>query len=147
MANYIPFVKPNYISKDGTIPIYVRYNYDRMKRTLIATGFSVKPEHWDDKKKWVKRACPNFEEINAVLTKITSKLGNILTYAKENDIDPDIEFVLLELERDRDFEQRSSRVDMFETLERYIIEKGPVVSVDQVKDYKTLRKHLTNFKQ
>ena len=35
---------------------------------------------------------------------------------------------------------------MFDTLERYIIEKAPSVSDDQVKDYKTLRKHLTNFK-
>lgn len=65
MANYTPFVKPNYVAKDGTMPLYIRYNYDRMKRTLIATGYSIKPEHWDDKKKWIKRACPKFKEIDA----------------------------------------------------------------------------------
>ncbi|MGL5919194.1 MAG: Arm DNA-binding domain-containing protein, partial [Bacteroidales bacterium] len=91
MANYTPFVKPNYISKDGTMPIYIRYNYDRTRRTLIAIGYSIKPEHWDEKKKWVKRICPRFDEIDAVLTKVISKIGNILTFAKDNDIDPVIE--------------------------------------------------------
>ncbi|MDR0507094.1 MAG: site-specific integrase, partial [Dysgonamonadaceae bacterium] len=76
----------------------------------------------------------------------TSKLGEILTYAKDNSIDPTVDFVLLELEKNREYEQRSNRVDMFDTLERYIIEKSPSVSEDQIKDYKTLRKHLTNFK-
>lgn len=147
MANYTPFVKPNYIAKDGTMPIYIRYNYDRTRRMLIATGYSTKPEHWDDKKKWIKRACPRFEDIDAALTKIISKIGNILTFAKDNDIDPVIEFLLLELEKDRNYEQRSNRVDIFETLEVYIEEKTPKVSADQVKDYKSLRKHLTAFKE
>jgi integrase len=147
MANYSPYVKLSRVSKDGTTALYVCYNYDRARRTLIATGYSIKPDHWDDKKKWVKRACPKFEEINMVLTKITSKLGEILTYAKENGINPTVDFVLLELEKNREYEQRSNRVNMFDTLERYIEEKTPSVSADQVKDYKTLRKHLTNFKQ
>ena len=54
---------------------------------------------------------------------------------------------MLELEKNREYEQRSNRVDMFKTLELYIEEKGPHVSKDQVKDYKSLRKHLTNFKE
>lgn len=55
--------------------------------------------------------------------------------------------MLLELEKDRNYEQRSNRVDIFETLEVYIEEKTPKVSTDQVKDYKSLRKHLTAFKK
>lgn len=31
MANYTPFVKPNYIAKDDTIPLYIRYNYELPK--------------------------------------------------------------------------------------------------------------------
>lgn len=147
MANYYPYVKPNYIASDGTTPLYVRYNYDRTKRTLIATGYNIKPEHWDAKKKWIKRASTEFEEIDSVLTKITSKLGEILSYAKDNAIDPTVDYVLLELEKNRDYEQRSNRVDMFKTLELYIEEKAPHVSKDQVKDYKSLRKHLTKFKE
>lgn len=127
--------------------MYVRYNYNRTKRTLISTGYNIKPEHWDDKKRWIKRACPEFEEIDSALTKITSKLGEILTYAKNNGIEPIVDFVLLELEKNREYEQRSNRVNMFDTLELYIEEKNGKVSADQIKDYKSLKKHLTNFKE
>lgn len=148
MANlYYPYIKPNYVAGDGKTPLYVRYNYNRTKRTLISTGYTIKPDHWDDKKRWVKRACPEFEEIDFALTKITSKLGEILTYAKDNGIDPIIDFVLLELEKNREYEQRSNRVNMFDTLELYIEEKKGKVSADQIKDYKSLKKHLTNFKE
>ena len=147
MANYAPYLILNRISQDGCTTLYVRYNYNRSRRTLIATGYSIKPVHWDDKRKWVKRACPQFEEINIVLTKITSKLGEILSYAKDNGIDPTVDFVLLELEKDRKYEQRSNHVKIFDVLEQYIEEKKTVVSPDQIKDYKTLRKHLTNFKE
>ena len=103
MANYAPYLILNRVSQDGCTTLYVRYNYNRSRRTLIATGYSIKPVHWDDKRKWVKRACPQFEEINIVLTKITSKLGEILSYAKDNGIDPTVDFVLLELEKDRKY--------------------------------------------
>jgi integrase len=146
MANYFPYIKPGYVTQEGTTVLYVRYNYDRTRRTLISTGYNIKLEHWDEKRKWIKRACSHYEDIDSVLTKIISKLGEILTYAKENSIEPTVDFVLLELEKNREYEQRSNRVDMFDTLERYIIEKAPSVSDDQIKDYKTLRKHLTNFK-
>lgn len=147
MANYYPYVKLSRISQEGITPLYVCYNYSRARRTLIATGYSIKPVYWDDKKKWIKRASPEFEEINSVLTKITSKLGEILSYAKDNSIDPTVDYVLIELEKNREYEQRSNRIDMFKTLELYMEEKAPHVSKDQVKDYKTLRKHLTNFKE
>lgn len=147
MANlYYPYIKPNYVAGDGKTPLYVRYNYNRTKRTLISTGYNIKPDHWDDKKRWIKRACPEFEDIDSVLTKITSKLGEILTYAKDNGIDPIVDFVLLELEKNREYEQRSNRINMFDTLELYIEEKKGKVSADQIKDYKSLKKHLTNFK-
>lgn len=77
----------------------------------------IKPEHWDSKKRWIKRACPEFDEIDALLTKITSRLGKILTYAKENGIDPTVDFVLLKLEKNREYEQRSNRVNMLNTLD------------------------------
>ena len=147
MANFYPYVKPGYVAADGKTPIYVRYNYDRTKRTLISTGYSIKPDHWDDKKKWVKRACPQFEEIDSLLTKIASKLGEILTHAKDNGIDPTVDFVLTELEKNREYEQRSNRVSMFDTLDVYIDEKRGKVSPDQIKDYNSLKKHLRNFKE
>jgi len=147
MAVLYPYIKPNYIAGDGKTPLYVRYNYDRTKRTLISTGYNIKPEHWDEKKRWVKRACPQFDEIDSLLTRITSKLGEILTYAKDNSIDPTVDFVLLELEKNREYEQRSNRVNIFDTIDIYIAEKKGKVSDDQIKDYNTLKKHLTKFKE
>ena len=146
MDKFYAYIKPNYVAYDGKTPLYLRYNYSRTSRTFISTGYNIKPEHWDTKKRWIKRACPNYEEINSVLTKITSKLGEILIYAKENSLNATVDFVLTELEKNREYEQRSNRVDIFDALERYIVEKASSVSEDQVKDYKTLRKHLTNFK-
>lgn len=147
IANIFPYIKPRYVTQAGTTALYIRYNYDRRKRTLISTGYNIRPEYWNPKKKWIKRICPDYEEINATLIKILSKLGNILTYAKDNGIDPTVEFVLLELEKNREYEQRSSRVDLFDALERYMWEKASSVSKDQIKDYRTLRKHLMNFKK
>lgn len=133
IAKYIPYIKPKYVTQEGTTVLYVRYNYNRNKRTLISTGYNIKPEHWDAKRKWIKRACPHYEEIDACLIKITSKLGDILTYAKVNGIDPTVDFVLLELEKNREYDLRPNRVDMFDALERYIVEKAPSVSADQIK--------------
>ena len=95
IAKYIPYIKPKYVTQEGTTVLYVRYNYNRNKRTLISTGYNIKPEHWDAKRKWIKRACPHYEEIDACLIKITSKLGDILTYAKVNGIDPTVDCSVL----------------------------------------------------
>ncbi|MCS2306027.1 hypothetical protein NXX42_03240 [Bacteroides thetaiotaomicron] len=42
-----------------------------------------------------------------------------------NGIDPTVDFVLLELEKNREYDLRPNRVDMFDALERYIVEKAP----------------------
>lgn len=147
IAKYFPYIKPGYVTQEGTTVLYVRYNYDRTKRTLISTGYNIKPEYWNTKKKWIKRACPGYEEIDALLTKMTSKLGEVLSYAKDNNIDPTVDFVLLELGKNREYGQRPNRVEMFDTLERYMQEKASSVSENQLKDYRTLRKHLTKFKE
>ena len=71
IAKYTPYIKPKYVTREGTTVLYVRYNYNRTKRTLISTGYSIKPEHWDPKKRWIKRACPHYDEIDACLIRIT----------------------------------------------------------------------------
>ena len=147
MANFYPYIKKDYKSKTGITPLYVRYNYDRTKRTLIATGFSIKFEYWDENKRNVRKSCPHYEEIQVVLNKITLRLSNILDYANENTIEPTVDFVLKELASEREYEQKQAKLDMFKLLEEYIEEKAPFVSKDQVKDYKSLRKHLTAFKE
>ncbi len=147
MASFYPYIKKNYKPKSGCTPVYVRYNYNRFKRTLIATGFSIKLEYWNDVEKNVKRACPDYDEIQITLNKINLRLSNILYYAYENDIEPTVDFVLKELAAKREYEQKQTRTDLFTLLEKYIIEKTSLVSPSQIKDYKSLRKHLINFKK
>ncbi|GAB6122202.1 hypothetical protein JCM30204_33510 [Dysgonomonas termitidis] len=147
MAKYFVYIKKDYDSKSGYTPLYVRYNYDRTKRTLISTRYSIKFQHWDDKKKCVKRACPEYDEIEVTVNKIYLRLSNILDYANENDIEPTVDFVLKELAVEREYEQKQARTDLFALLDKYVEEKTPFVSKDQVKDYRTLKKHLTTFKK
>ena len=97
MPKYTPYVKSGYSTQEGLTQIYIKYDYDRTKRTLINTGHQIAPKYWDDKKKWVKISCPDFEGIDETLKRMTSKLGEILTFAVDNGLNPTVEFVLLEL--------------------------------------------------
>jgi integrase len=103
-------------------------------------------KHWDYKRKWVKKSCPNYEEIDQILVELTGRLGNILTHAIQNQIEPTIDFVLLELAKKKEYDVKSKRVDLFAQLDKYTEEKKLRVSNDVIKDYKSLKKHLNGFK-
>ncbi|CAN5689940.1 site-specific integrase [soil metagenome] len=60
-------------------PIYLRITKDR-KSKYIALGIRVKPEHWDDAKKQVKKSHPTSQQINAF---ITSKINEAQGVALE----------------------------------------------------------------
>lgn len=147
MPNFHPYIKKDYKSKSGLTPLYVRYNYNRTKRTLISTGFSIKEEYWDNNKKNVKRACPQYDEIQTALNKVNLRLSRILDYANENEIEPTVDFILKELSAERKYEQKQARLDLFSLFEKYVEERTPFVSNDRVKDYRSLHKHLSAFKQ
>ncbi len=147
MKRFYPYVKANYNTKNGEVPIYVRYNYNRIKRTLIPLHYSVANEHWDFKKKWIKKSCPNFEVIDKELVSLMTRIGNILTYATDNIIEPTVEYVLLELSKNKEYETLTTRTDLFLQLDKYIEEKKTKVVNDVIKDYNSLKKHLTDFKE
>jgi integrase len=146
MKRYYPFVKPNYNTKGGLTPIYIRYDYDRKQRVLIPIKHSILYEHWDFKRKWVKKACPNYEVIDKELNALTAKLSNILTYAQENEIEPTKDYVIFELSKKKEYSSVKKKIDIFLQLEQYIKEKDEKVVPDVIKDYKALRKHLNGFK-
>ncbi len=147
MKRFYPFVKANYNTKTGEIPIYVRYNYDRLKRTFIPLNQFIANEHWDFKKKWVKKSCPNFEKIDKELVSLMTRLGNIITYAADNNIEPTVEYVLIELAKNKEYDNITSRTDLFLQLDKYIEDKKTKVVPDVIKDYNSLKKHLTGFKE
>ncbi len=147
MKRFYPFVKANYNTKTGEIPIYVRYNYNRVKRTFIPLNQFVANEHWDFKKKWVKKSCPDFEKIDKELVSLMTRVGNIITYASDNNIEPTVEYILIELAKNKEYDTITSRTDLFLQLDKYIEDKKTKVVSDVIKDYNSLKKHLTGFKE
>jgi integrase len=147
MKRFYPFVKANYNTKTGEIPIYVRYNYDRLKRTFIPLNQFVAKEHWDFKKKWVKISCPDFEKIDKELVSLMTRVGNIITYASDNNIEPTVDYVLIELAKNKEYDTITTRTDLFLQLDKYIEDKKTKVVPDVIKDYNSLKKHLTGFKE
>jgi len=87
MKRFNPYVNLKCNTKNGEIAIYVRYNYNRLKRTLIPIHFSTTSEHWNTDKNWIKKSSPNYQIINDALTDLMTRVGDILTYAYKNDID------------------------------------------------------------
>ncbi|MGB5315061.1 MAG: Arm DNA-binding domain-containing protein, partial [Robiginitalea sp.] len=62
--------------KDGSYPIIFRLTHHR-KSTSLATGFSVHPAYWDDRKSEIKLSWPgsrNVSRINNLLIKEKARL-------------------------------------------------------------------------
>lgn len=145
MESYYPYVKPNYITKNDDTPVYIRYNYSRVKRAFIPVHISIDPNHWDFKRRKLKKACPDYDENEKDIRKLLNKISKIVEYANDQYIDPTIEFVLSELEKNRDYITKKSTLDIFELLDDFIKVRDGQVSKDTIKDYNSLKKHLKDF--
>ncbi|MFO7828457.1 MAG: site-specific integrase, partial [Bacteroidales bacterium] len=145
MVTYYPYAKPNYVKKNGHTPVYIRFNYNRVKRTLIPVNVDVKPKHWDFKNHKLKRACPEHEDKLEKIQSMQNRVGNIVDYARANQIDPTIEFVVDALNKNIQYDLKQQQVDFFEQLDQFIESKKGKVSNDTIKDYYSLKKHLKGF--
>ncbi len=144
------YIKPNYSEqKKGNVPVYIRYDYDRAKRTLINTGHSIDPNaHWDFKKSTIKRSCPDFDNITRNIEVLENKISNILQYAREHKIDPTSEYVIDRLQSFKEIlVDNNKQTDLFRALDTFIEEREANASVSRhaMNDYRTLRKHLKGF--
>lgn len=146
MINYFPYVKPGYVTREGTTPLYIRYNYSRTRRTLIATGYRIRLAHWDAKRRWVKPACPACAEISARLFDLTTRIDTIVACARQRGIDPTAAFVRAEVKKSAARPSSGSRADLLDALEGYMAERAAHVSPGQLREYRTLRKHLAAFR-
>lgn len=109
--------------------------------------YSVSNEHWDFKKKWIKKSCPDFEKIDKELISLLSRIGSILTFANDNNIEPTVEYLQIELAKNKKYDSLTTRTDLFLQLDKYIEEKKSKVVPDVIKDYNSLKKHLIGFKE
>jgi integrase len=146
------YIKPISLTrKRKEVPIYIRYDYDRISRTMINSGHSINPDlHWDYKKNSLKRSCPNHDVIINDLEAIENKISNILQYAKENKVDPKPEYVVNRLSTYNEFSvENNKKTDLFKSLDTFIEERkaNANVSLHALHDYATMRKHLRNFEK
>jgi len=146
------YIKPSSeIRKRKEVPIYIRYDYDRLNRTLINSGNSINPDlHWDFKRNTLKRSCPDHDKIVNDLEITENKISNILQYAKENRIDPRPEYLIERLKIYNDLSvENNKKTDLFKSLDIFIEERkaNANVSLHALHDYSTMRKHLLNFEK
>jgi integrase len=146
------YIKPGFSNKTSDlVPIYIRYDYNRVRRTLINTGHKINAAlYWDAKKETIKRSCPSYETVLKDLENLENKISNILQYARNNQIDPTCEYVIDRLQTFKELlVDNNKQTEFFILLDKFIEEResNGNVSGHAVRDYKSLRKHLVNFEK
>ncbi|MBW0178507.1 tyrosine-type recombinase/integrase [Sediminibacterium sp.] len=146
------YIKPDYFKQKSELtPVYIRYDYNRTKRTFINTGHRIDPDlYWDFKKHTIKRSCPDFEKVSQDIEDIENKISNILQYARNNRIDPTPEYLVDRLQDIKGlFVENNKQTAFFQSLDRFINDRESNGSVCEhvVRDYRSLRKHLVNFEK
>ena len=146
------YIKPGYSGNTAALtPIYIRYDYDRVRRTFINTGHKINPDlYWDGKKGTIKRSCPQYENVLRDMEDLENKISNILQYARTHQIDPTPEYVIDRLQSFKEVLVDSNKqTGFFTSLDTFIEERQMNGSVSEhaIRDYKSLRKHLLNFEK
>ncbi len=141
------YIKPGLSNKkDDLVPIYIRYDYNRLRRSLINTGHRIHAKlYWDVKRATIKRSCTNYETILEDIESLENKISNILQYARDNQIDPTPEYLIDRLQSFKEvLVDNNKQTDFFKSLDKFIEEReeNGNVSSHAIRDYKSLRKHL-----
>lgn len=130
------------LGNDGTAPLYIEYHFDRKTRTLFNTGKRLKPEDWNKDKGEVKRSNPDSENLNQYINGLRRRVETIADEAVLRGEIPTIDLVRSRYEKDSG---KSAQANLNAILDEWIKSRTDAVSVDVIKDYKTLRKHLNGY--
>jgi integrase len=139
-------IKKNYQRKDGTTPIYLQYNYTRSKRRLFKTGKFVSPNEWDANRSKIRKQHAQANEWNEVVYGLKHKLERIIDEAKLNGIHATVDFVQNSFESSTGVDNKKD-YEFWSMFEAFIESKKGHVSVDTIKDYNSLKKHLTSYEK
>jgi len=142
------YLKKRYEENVKNAPIYIKYYYEKGKQKLFHVGYIINEDDWDSKKNLVKLKHPDSEEINNAIEKLSHRIKEIVRKAKENDIDPTIDYVVEEFEK-KTVEKNAGEknIDFFEQLDIYISEQERLRGYKEVLEYRSMRKHLNGFKE
>jgi len=143
------YLKNSNAGKSGLAPVYVLYYHNRQNRKVFPVGYNISPDDWDYKKGLVKSKHPESEEINNEIEKISTRLKQIIKVAKENAVEPNLEYVVKEFEnsnKTKNIEDDSS-TDFFKQLDIFISEQERLRGFKNVVEYRCLRKRLILFQE
>lgn len=136
------FLKKANIRKDGTANIYVEYLFNRNSRTLFNSGKRVKPDQWNDTKSEVNKTHLDYDSYNRQLKAIRRKIESIADDAVLRGDIPTVDLVKSRYQKDSG---KGAQVKLNTLIDEWIATRVDAVSVDVVKDYKSLRKHLNGY--
>lgn len=140
-------IKKTSSRKDGTFPIYIRYNYNREKRTLLNTGKYILPKYWNYNNNKLRKSHPEYDEYFSYIDSLRMKIERIVEESIKKSIEPTTDYVKSLFESDIVFNDKNKKKDFFTQLDNYIEESKRRVSKDVIKDYNSLKKHLSNFQK
>lgn len=135
-------LKTGNLRKDGKAPVYVEYLFDRKTRTMFNTGKNLKPEDWNKEKSEVKRSHSDSDELNQFFNGLRRKVETIADEAVLRGEIPTIDLVKSRYEKDSG---KSAQINLNTLIDEWIATRVGAVSVDVIKDYKSLRKHLNGY--
>jgi len=146
------YIKPGFSNKTTElVPVYIRYDYNRLRRSFINSGHSINAKlHWDVKKGMIKRSCTDYEKVIKDIENLENKISNILQYARDKQIDPTPEYLIDRLQSFKEIlVDNNKQTEFFKSLDKFIEEReeNGNVSSHAIRDYKSLRKHLINFEK
>lgn len=144
MNHYNFYLRKNNSKTSPKSSILIRYYEDRKTRIQINTGIKISDRYWST----IKNTLKNSTEIpNEVIEfeNIKNFADTIVSYYKtKNTLLTKEKFKLHFLKKDIS-EFSDKEIEFYNELDEYTIEKTNHVVNDVIKDYKSLKKHLTEF--
>ncbi len=113
MTSVTIFAKKDYVSSDGTVPLYLRLTIDRKVYPPLKLGKRTRPEHWDDHRARVNDRHPNFVKLNQLLDQLQRRADDVL-------LDHEISGRVLSYETFRREFSGLSPYDFYYAADRYI---------------------------
>ena len=152
MATTKLLIRENKINSDGKCVIYIRYTHNE-KSFLISTSEKIAPELWDAKNQKVKKAYRGFTSLNDTLESKVEEVNLIARVAKQQKIDPTVEYVKEKLAATQEGAGREGaaaepvQLDFFTLYEQFLVETDAQKAKSTIIQHRTTISHLKNFQE
>ena len=140
-------LKKSSTRKDGTTPIFIQYSYDRERRTLLHTRKYIKSNFWNYEKNEVRRTHPDAKDLNLYIQTLHKRVDNLIDDAIMHKIDPSIDYIKNKYQDEIILKKKEQSKDFFDQLDLFIEDAIPRVTDSVIKQHRSLKNHLLNFKK